>query len=170
MYVLSKYLGKEKVNGALRRLLQKHHSGELPLPTTLDLYQEIQQVTPDSLHYLLNDLFKQNTYWRLKTERFAAAQTKAGNWQITLKVKAQKVVVDSTGNENEVPMNDWLEIGFYEEVKGEDKPLYLQTHRIRSGEQTIKVTLPRKPDRGGIDPNYLMIDLRLDDNMMQPGG
>jgi hypothetical protein len=83
-----------------------------------------------------------------------------------LEVQAQKVVVDSTGSEHEVPMNDWLEIGIYEEGKGLDEPLYLQMHRIRSGEQTIKVTVPRKPDRGGIDPNYLMIDLRLDDNIM----
>jgi aminopeptidase N len=27
MYALSKYIGKEKVNGALRRLLEKHDSG-----------------------------------------------------------------------------------------------------------------------------------------------
>ena len=170
MYALSKYIGKEKVNGAMQRLLQKRTSGALPLPTTLDLYQELQKVTPDSLNYLLHDLFKENTYWRLKTKQFSVAQTKAGNWQVTLKVQAQKVIVDSAGNENQVPMNDWLEVGVYEEGKGLDKPLYLQMHRIRSGEQTIKVNVPRKPDRGGIDPNNLMIDLRRDDNMMQLDG
>jgi hypothetical protein len=140
------------------------------LPTTLDLYQELEKVTPDSINYLLHDLFKKNTYWRLKTKGFAVEQTKAGHWQVTLKVQAKKVVVDSTGTENEVPMNDLLEVGIYEEGKGLNAPLYLQMHRIRSGEQTIKVTVPRKPDRGGIDPNNMMIDLRLDDNIMQLGG
>jgi ABC-2 type transport system permease protein len=167
MYVLSKYIGKEKVNGALRSLLQKHHSGELPLPSTLDLYQELQKVTPDSLNYLLHDLFKENTYWRLKTKRFVAKQIKAGHWQATIKVQAQKVVVDATGKEKEIPMNDWLEIGIYEQGKEPGKPLYLQKHRIRSGEQTINVTLQKKPGSGGIDPNGLMIDLRRDDNMMK---
>ena len=167
MHALTKYIGKEKVNSALRRLLQKRTSGELPLPTTLDLFQELQNVTPDSLNYLLHDLFKENTYWRLKTEQFAAAQTKAGSWQVMLKVQAQKVVVDSTGYENEVPMNDWLEVGIYEEGKRLNEPLYLQMHRIRSGEQTIKVKVARKPESGGIDPNYLMIDLRTEDNIMQ---
>ncbi|MEJ8800714.1 ABC transporter permease/M1 family aminopeptidase [Pontibacter sp. H249] len=167
MHALSKYIGKEMVNGALRNLLQKQSSGEVPLPSTLDLYQELQHVTPDSLNYLLHDLFEQNTYWRLKTKQFAAAQTKAGDWQVTLKVQAQKIVVDSTGYENEVPMHDWLEVGIYEEGKGLNEPLYLRTHRIRSGVQTIKVTVPRKPERGGIDPNHLMIDLRLDDNVLQ---
>ncbi|QHT71524.1 hypothetical protein GXP67_35115 [Rhodocytophaga rosea] len=167
MYALSKYIGKEKVNGALRHLLNKHTSGELPLPTTLDLYDELQTVTPDSLHYLLHDLFEKNTYWRLKTEQLAAIQTKSGNWQVTLKVQAHKVVVDSTGYEKEVPMNDWLEVGIFEGGKGLNEPLYLGMHQIRSGEQTIKVTVPRKPVSGGIDPNYLMIDLKLEDNMMQ---
>ncbi|HEY4651224.1 MAG TPA: M1 family aminopeptidase [Pontibacter sp.] len=170
MYALSKYLGKEKVNGALRQLLQKRTSGELPLLTTLDLYQELQNVTPDSLTYLLHDLFKENVYWRLKTKQFAAAQTKTGEWEVMLKVQAEKVAVNGTGQEKEIPMNDWLEVGVYEEGKGPGKPLYLQMHRIRTGEQTIKVTVPRKPSSGGIDPNHLMIDLRLDDNVVELDG
>ncbi len=170
MYALSKYIGKEKVNAALQRLLQKHESGELPLPTTLDLYQELQQVTPDSLNYLLQDLCKENTYWRLKTKKFAAEQTEGGNWEVTMKVEAQKFIVDKKGLEIDVPMNDWLEIGIYEEGKGLNEPLYLQMHRFMSGEQIIKVTVPRKPVSGGIDPNYLMIDVRLEDNIMQMDG
>lgn len=166
MYALSEYVGKEKVNGALRDLLQKHSSGELPFPTTLDLYQELQQVTPDSLNYLLNDLFKKNTYWRLKTEQITAEQTKAGNWEVTMKVEAEKFIVDNTGTEKEVPMNDWLEVGLYEN----GQPLYLEMHRIKTGEQIIKVTVPRKPSSGGIDPNYQMIDVRLEDNIMQLDG
>jgi ABC-2 type transport system permease protein len=167
MHVVSKYIGKEKVNGALRTLLQKHNSGEIPLPTTLDLYREIRNVTPDSLHYLLRDLFETNTYWRLKTKQFTREQTAAGDWQVTLKILAQKVIVDSTGAEKEVPMNDLLEVGIYEEGESSNVPLYLKMHRIRSGEQTIKITVPRKPGRAGIDPNNLMIDSRRDDNIMQ---
>ncbi|TDB59547.1 ABC transporter permease/M1 family aminopeptidase [Arundinibacter roseus] len=165
MHALAKYMGKQKVNGALRRLLHKRTSGVLPLPNTLDLYRELQNVTPDSLNYLLDDLFKTNTYWRLKTNHFSSQPTKTGQWLVTMQVQAQKVIVDGTGRQKEVPMNDWLEIGMYEEGKGLNQPIYLQMHRIRSGEQTIRVTLPRKPERGGIDPNHLMIDLRPDDNI-----
>jgi aminopeptidase N len=169
MYALSKYIGKEKVNAALRNMLQKRESGELPLPTTLNLFNELQTVTPDSLHYLLSDLFKQNTYWRLKTKSIAATKSNDGNWNVTLKVEAQKSVMDLSGKETDFPMNDWLEIGLYEEVKGHSRPMYLKMHRIRTGEQTIAITVPRRPDSGGIDPNNLMIDLRLEDNIMQMG-
>jgi aminopeptidase N len=166
MHVLSKYIGKEKVNGALRALLQKHKSGEIPLPTTLDLYDKIKKVTPDSLSYLLHDLFETNTYWRLKTKQFGVEKTGSGNWQVTLKVQAQKVVIDSTGSEAEVRMNDWLEVGIFDNIDGRGEPLYLKMHRIRSGEQIIRVTVTRKPKRAGIDPNKLMIDLRVDDNVI----
>jgi ABC-2 type transport system permease protein len=37
-------------------------------------------------------------------------------------------------------------------------------HRIRSGKQTITVTVPRKPARAGIDPNHLPIDVTTADN------
>ena len=166
MYALSEYIGKEKVNAALRTLLQKHDSGEVPLPTTLDLYKELQEVTPDSLNYLLEDLFKENTYWRLKTEQITAEQTKTGIWEVTIKAEAEKFTIDHTGTENDVPMNDWLQVGIYEE----SEPLYLKMHRIRSGEQILKVSVPRKPTSGGIDPNYLMIDVRLEDNIKELGG
>ncbi|RYY81100.1 MAG: hypothetical protein EOO15_24800, partial [Chitinophagaceae bacterium] len=163
MHALGRYMGKEKINGALRNLLQKQASGELPHPTTLHLYEALQKVSPDSLHYLLDDLFRENTYWRLKTKHIAAAQTGEGTWKVTMKVEAQKVVVDATGAEHNVPMNDWLEVGLTEEAKGLSEPLYLQMHRIRTGEQTISVTVPRRPGSGGIDPNHLLIDLRRDD-------
>jgi hypothetical protein len=58
-------------------------------------------------------------------------------------------------------MDDWLEVGVFHE--GEP---YLQKHRIRSGKQTITVTVPQKPARAGIDPRHLLSDLgETDDNI-----
>ena len=75
LYALSEYIGEERVNGALRRLLETHRPEEAPLATTLDLYRELQAVTPDSLQSLLHDLFEVNTFWELETERATAEQT-----------------------------------------------------------------------------------------------
>lgn len=166
LYTMSEYIGEDQVNGALRRLLEKHRSKEAPLATTLDLYRELQAVTPDSLKYLLHDLFEVNTYWELRTERASAKQTGA-NWQVTLTMEARKEVVDEAGVATLRPMNDWVEIGIFP-TAGEggepDKPLYLQKHRIRSGKQIIKLTVPRQPTHAGIDPHHLLIDLKADDN------
>ncbi len=166
LYALSEYIGEERVNGALRRLLETHRPGEAPLATTLDLYRELQAVTPDSLQYLLHDLFEVNTFWELETERVTAEQTDAGTWQVTLDVRARKVVVDESGVETEVPMNDSVEIGIFDD-KGLNEPIYLQKHRIRAGKQTLTVTVPRQPTRAGIDPRYLLIDGKTDDNVKE---
>ena len=160
LYAMREYIGKDRVDDALRSLLKKHGSGVPPLPTSLDLYRELQAVTPDSYQYLLRDLFEKNTFWELATERATAKQTSAGAWQVTLDVRARKVVVDEAGIETEAPMDDWVEVGVF----GEGEP-YMEKHRIRSGQQTITVTVPRKPTRAGIDPENLLIDLDTENNI-----
>ena len=77
LYAMREYIGKDRVDDALRSLLKKHGSGVPPLPTSLDLYRELQAVTPDSYQYLLRDLFEKNTFWELATERATAKQTAA---------------------------------------------------------------------------------------------
>ncbi|HEX2095104.1 MAG TPA: hypothetical protein VHG28_22075 [Longimicrobiaceae bacterium] len=159
LYALGEYMGEERVNTALRRLVEKHGSGAPPLATTLDLYRELQVVTPDSLRYLLHDLFEVNTFWELETERAAAEQTGAGTWRVTLDVRARKVVADSAGVETEAPMDEWVQIGVFGPGEAGDElgaPLHVQMHRIRSGEQTITVTVPRRPVLAGIDPYHLL--------------
>ena len=93
--------------------------GAPPLPTSLDLYRELQAVTPDSFQYLLHDLFEANTFWELETETVTAEQTEADTWQVTLDVLARKVVVDESGVETAVPMNDSVEIGIFDDREGE---------------------------------------------------
>ena len=46
MHALSEYVGEARVNEALRTLVKKKVSS---LATTLDMYRELQAVTPDSL-------------------------------------------------------------------------------------------------------------------------
>ena len=43
-------------------------------------------MTPDSLQYLLHDLFEVNTFWQFETERATADETDANTWQVTLDV------------------------------------------------------------------------------------
>ncbi len=164
MHALSEYVGEKHVNGALRSLVERKASS---LATTLDLYRELQTVTPDSLRSLLHDLFEVNAWWTFDTKRATAAQTEAGTWQVTLEVEARKVVADSAEVEREAPMNEWVEIGIFApaepgEVLG--KPLYVQKHPIASGRQTIAVAVPQQPARAGIDP-YNLLDWEEGDNI-----
>ncbi|GGF06113.1 M1 family aminopeptidase [Hymenobacter cavernae] len=167
LYALSQYVGRDRVNGALRNLLANHRPGTLPRPTSLDLYRELQTVTPDSLQPLLHDLFEANTFWELVTQDATAKQFKGGNWQVTLTLQASKLVVDSVGTETKLPMKEWVEIGVFapgEMGKEVGKPLYRQKHLIRSGQQTIVLTVPDQPATVGVDPRQLLIDWKAEDN------
>jgi len=164
MHALSEYVGEAQVNAALRTLVETKVSS---LATTLDMYRELQAVTPDSLKPLLHDFFEVNAFWTFDTKQAKAVQTESGTWQVTFDVDARKVVVDSAGAEAEVPVNEWVELGVFANAKpGESlgQPLYVQKHRIHSGRQTITVTVPGKPARGGIDP-YNLLDWEEGDNI-----
>ncbi len=83
---------------------------------------------------------------------------------MTLVVEAFKVKADGLGSETLVPMDDWVEVGVF--AGGEEEPLYLRRHRVRSGAQTITVTVPRAPARAGLDPRHLLIDRQPSDNLV----
>lgn len=169
LHAMGVYMGKERVNAAYRRMIEKYGSGQAPLPTSLDLYRELKAVTPDTLQTLLHDLFAANTSWSLKTKRATARQAADSAWQVTLELEVRKVVVDRAGTETEVPMDEWVEVGVFaptrEQAADFGETLYLQKHRIRSGPQTITVTVPRKPSDAGIDPYHLLFDLERFDNV-----
>ncbi len=109
--------------------------------------------------------------WELRAEGAKAAPTGDGAWEVTLEVVARKVVVVSTGVETEVPMDEPVEIGVFAAAgEGADElaePLHVAMHRIRSGAQTITVTVPREPVLAGIDPFHLLdwVEAEDDDNI-----
>jgi ABC-2 type transport system permease protein len=168
MYALTEYAGSDRVNGALRRLVETSDSAGASSVTTLDLHRELKAVIPDSLQYLLHDLFEVNAYWDLEVQNVTAVENK-GAWQVTLDVKARKLAYDSAGVVTETPMDEWIPIGvFAARERGHDElsaPLYMQMHRIRTGEQKITVTVRREPVLAGIDPYHLLdMDEKEDDD------
>src|SRR5690606_38066540 len=78
MHALAEYVGEARVNAALRRLVEQQADS---LATTLDLYRELQAVTPDSLRPLLHDLFEVNALWTFDTRQARAVPTEAGAWE-----------------------------------------------------------------------------------------
>ena len=168
MYALREYIGQDRVDLAWRTLRERHASHGPPFATSLDLYRELRHATPDSLHTLLGDLLERNTFWELTTERATAEPTAGGEWRVTLEVDAHKIAVDTMGIETDMPMDDLVEIGVYApgEAGEEGEKLYLEMHRVRSGPQTITVTVSGRPARAGIDPRHLLIDVTPYDNVV----
>ncbi|MBJ6110337.1 ABC transporter permease [Hymenobacter sp. BT523] len=167
LYALSQYIGRDRVNGALRQLLAHHRPGTRPFATSLDLYRELQTATPDSLHPLLHDLFRANTFWELAAKTATTKQLNGGAWQVTLTLQARKLAVDSAGTETKRPLKEWVEIGAFapaDKGKEDGKRIYRQKHLIKSGQQTIVFTVPYRPAKAGVDPRQLLIEWNVEDN------
>ena len=65
-------------------------------------------------------------------------------------------------------MDDVVEVGVFGGAALDGslgETLYLKQHRIRSGKQTIVLTVPSLPTRAGIDPYRKLIDRDRDDNV-----
>jgi ABC-type transport system involved in multi-copper enzyme maturation permease subunit len=167
LYALREYVGAGQVDVALRRLLAAHADARPPLPTTRDLYRELQEVTPDTLRPLLHDLFAANTLWELAAEQVSAVPAPGGMVRLALAVSARKIVVDTAGAVREVPMNDLVEIGAFADGSGDEPgaPVYRRWHRIRSGAQRLTITVPAAATWAGVDPRSLLFDLVPGDNV-----
>jgi hypothetical protein len=169
MYTMRERLGADVVNGALRRFRDRYSGPNAPPPTSRALYAELVAVTPDSLKPLLSDLFEQITLWDVRTDSVRAVPDGAGAWRVTLHVDASKARADSVGRQVPVAMDDLVEIGVFAGeaggARGPGEPLYLRQHRVRSGRQTITVSVPRRPARAGADPYRKLIERERDDNV-----
>src|SRR5690606_26628501 len=76
-YALQDYITEDSVNAAFKRFNQKWAFKEAPYPTSEDLLVEIRKVTPDSMQYLIKDMFETITLFENKTE--SAEYVKEGN-------------------------------------------------------------------------------------------
>lgn len=172
-YAMRDYIGEDRMNRAIRGVLDATKFRGPPYPTSLQLVDSLRAATPDSLKYLITDLFENITLYELKTDSVVANPAPGGRYAVDLYVTAKKLRADSLGKETEQRMADWIDIGVFAKApaKRDSKidakvgvPLHLEKHKITSGAQTIRVVVDQKPYRAGIDPLHKLIDRITTDN------
>ena len=65
------------------------------------------------MQYLLKDLFEDITIFSNRTLEATAEKRPDGKYDIKFDIEAHKFKADEKGNETEVPVNDWIEIGAF---------------------------------------------------------
>jgi ABC-type transport system involved in multi-copper enzyme maturation permease subunit len=169
MYALRDYLGEDRLNDALARFLRATRFQKPPYTTSMELLDTLRSITPDSLKYVLHDLFETITLYELRGDSASATQLPDGRWHVSLAIHAKKMRADSLGAETDTTMNDWVDVGVYpvggSPTKG-TSPISLAKHRITTGPQTIEIVVPEKPGSAGIDPLNKLIDRDPKDNVI----
>ena len=188
-YALSDYIGEEKLNGALKRYVDKVKFQEPPYTTSLEMVDYIREVTPDSLNYVIKDMFETITLYKNRVLDTEITELDNGRFQVDIEFEVVKYRNDEKGKRFygdqvgdtltyktdkmkkpilSVSLADYIDIGIFtqEEVNGEkkEKELYLKKHKITQINNKITIIVDEKPTEVGVDPYNKLIDTKSDDN------
>jgi len=165
MYAFKEHLGENVLNAALRAYLEDTRFVGPPYPVSLDLVEYIRDATPPEYSYLIEDYLETITLYDNRMESVEVEELDDGRYRVALDLLSRKMRADGHGVETEIEHNDWVEIGVYGDDGESGTPIYLERHRLASGENRIEVVVEQKPARVGIDPRHLLIDRVPDDNL-----
>jgi ABC-2 type transport system permease protein len=165
MFALQDYISEDSVNVALRRFIKDWAYSDGIYPTSADLLSYYEAVTPDSLKYILDDMFRKITLYENKTNKVVVEKAD-DKYEVIMDFTSDKIQADSLGFESSVKINDWINVGVYtENVEGKDSLIYYQKHLIKQKDNVISVMVDKKPTKAGIDPLNILIDKHPDDNV-----
>jgi len=167
-YYLKEMIGEDAINRALRKLIQRYAYAPPPYPTSYTLVDALRDEIPANLQYLIKDLFEDITLFSNQVVEATAMRRADGSYDVTLEVEARKFKADAKGNETEVPVDDWIEIGAFAKPANGQKygdTLYRKRVHITQRDSTFAFITTQLPQKAGIDPFALLIDRIPDDNM-----
>lgn len=170
MYLLADQIGEERVNTALRSLIQRFGFQGAPYPRSVDLVAALRAVAPADKQALITDLFERITLYDVKTTASTATRRADGRWDVEVRVEARKLYADGQGVETEAPLNETFDIGLFSAEPGKRafdarNVLLFERRPLRSGTQTFRFTTATKPTFAGVDPYNKWIDRNSDDNV-----
>jgi aminopeptidase N len=170
LYLLKDEIGADKVNAALRSLLQEFAFKPAPYPNSTDLIRRFREVAGAEHQSLITDLFEKITLYDVKVTDATSRKRADGRWDVTLEVEAAKRYADGKGRETEAPLDESFDVGVFTLKPGDkgyqkDSVLAVERRPLRSGRQTIHLVAPAEPAFAGVDPFNKRIDRNSDDNL-----
>lgn len=174
MYALKDYIGEDSLNFAMRKYIKAAAYRDNPYTTSLEFVEFIKKATPDSLKHVITDMFEKITLYENRVLVANYKKTQDGKYSVKFKIEAKKFVADSLGNEIEIPVNDWIDIGIFTKAKDKngnpiDKELYFTKKKIDKTNMEFEISVDELPVEAGIDPYNKLIDRHPDDNLKKMG-
>ena len=157
LYTLSEYIGEENLNNALKSYLEATQYRTKPYTTSVEMLSYLKDVTPDSLQYLIEDIFETVTFYNKRLNEAKVSQNPDGKYQVDIDFEIHKTRADST----KVALADYIEIGIF--GKGNDT-LHLQKHKIVNQQNELSIIVNELPEKVGIDPYFRLMDRNIKDD------
>lgn len=185
-YTISEYIGEENLNRALRGFLERNRFAGAPYPTAPDLRDAVSAVTPDSLQYLIRDMFETVTFYDNNIIAANVTELENGQFLMELELSIRKYRVDgqrqifrdATGDSLtyrsdetavpvfSLPLADFVDIAIFgESADGKSTTLYRRQHKISEIHNVLQIVINQPPTEIWIDPDYRLIDANPGDNL-----
>ncbi|MDF2436636.1 MAG: hypothetical protein K0Q95_1012 [Bacteroidota bacterium] len=169
MYALKDYIGEDSLNAALAKYVKKVAFQEPPYTTSVEFLSFLKAATPDSLKYIINDMFETITLYENKTSKCSYTKNADGKYTVKFTVESKKMKADSIGKMKKVDVSDWMDIGVFGSKEGKDgkkteTELYLQKRKINKDKMDFEIIVNEEPVKVGIDPYNKLIDRTPDNN------
>ncbi|MFH4965589.1 M1 family aminopeptidase [Gaetbulibacter sp. M235] len=188
-YALSDYIGEDTLNNALKSYVEKVKFQEPPYTTSVEMVNYIKQATPDSLQYVIHDMFETITLYSNRIVDVSSKALENGKYQVDIEFNVSKYRNNEKGRkyygtkvgdtlsyktesmnkpELSVLLADYIDIGVFtqEEADGKkkEKELYLKKHKVTAINNRVTIIVNEKPTEVGVDPYNKLIDTSSDDN------
>ena len=181
LYAISDYLGEDRFNQVLSSYIDSVGFQEAPYTTSLEFVGMIKEATPDSLQYLIRDMFETITLYNNRVRNAEYEELEGGKYKVKIKYQVRKYRASEQGKrlyadegqqeyfeiENgqdtlkSIPLNDYVELGIFGE---DDKELYLKKHKMTRIIDSVEIVVDEKPVAAGVDPYNKLIDVVSTDN------
>jgi ABC-2 type transport system permease protein len=174
MMSLKDKLGEEKLNRALKGMIDDWKFREDLYPTTKDLIAKFKQEANTDESSYIDSLFKDITLYDLVAKSATAQMNDDNKYTVSLDISAARFVADGKGKEDETPLDEWVDIVLFtndpDDFAGENDIIYRQKHKVVSGDNTIEITVDKEPKFAGVDPFVRFIDRDTGNNILRISG
>lgn len=167
MYYLKEMIGEDQVNAALRSLIDQFKYQAAPYPTSMDAIRAFREHTPDSLQYVIDDLFMHITLFSNRVVD-ASFYEEGDEYIVEFTTESKKFRSDSLGKESPIPIADFIDVGVFgvtENKKLLGEPLIYERLKVDQEQNSFKFRTTSKPQYVGIDPYNYLIDRVPGDNV-----
>jgi ABC-2 type transport system permease protein len=189
MYALSDFIGEKKMNETLKNYIKKVGFQDAPYTNTLELVELFKQATPDSLQYVIKDMFETITLYNNNITKVTSVKLPSGKYKVNIEFEVSKYRADDQGKRiykeagnktlthlkkgekepvQSLPLQDYIEIGVFSEKEIKDKKiekiLHLKKYKISKIYNKLSIVVDEKPLEVGVDPFNKLIDTNSDDN------
>lgn len=168
MFNVMDLIGEERMNAFLGKFVAQYAFKSRTYPSTFDYYQMLITFLSPEQKELADDQLKRITLYKNRMLEAKGKTLKDGTFEVSMKMKLQKVYVDSLGgNETEAPFKQAVYVGLLNEQKVKKPEDVVRLEKVSIGpDGVLSWTTKKKPKYAVVDPLFTLTDILTEDNAL----